>query len=817
MNSPLFMIRGRLQSILLLFLYISMSLCLSGLSPLAMAQTTQGEIEDRASPVARRFCIAGTSSGNRCNQNSDCPGSTCTDRNVFTIQTAVHYNASAADLTAIQNMITAGSAVIFDVTDGQAEIGQAIIHNNALGTSEADLRVYPGTCTSGTSIGTACTANSDCPPNTNPGAGACGVWWWASTGSYRNSGSMNVSINNINSATTPGNLMAHEFVHLVFDARDEYESRPSCSTTTGNANCPAAGSGLTECLMDSNGAELCWGQGITGDLTSVVNGNHDAANVTEQSSCRSNRSCWDQIAWSWPDTILMPGGAPDPAANGKTVNATNFVVTSDTVRVVLVLDESGSMDLETPKRIDRLKVAARDFITLAENGAEVGIVSYATDASTASGHAGLTIAALGNNRSNWTNAINGLSATTRTNIGDGLQKAKDMIVAAGGVTANTFIVLMTDGVNNEPWPQSNADSDLNAKVADLLASNIPVYVTCTGSDLGVDSQCAEIASGTSGFYVDSADAAQLPEAFVDFHERITGHDAIDSVNGTFQKIGAYSPKIIYVDEGSRAVTFTLQWAEQTARASLVVIDPDGNSHQSQSMSQGRFVKVKNPGPGDWQIVIDPSGGADSTFVSRAYTQHPTSILSAAVRHPSVKPGEDIYVYAYPRNLGRPITLDTGKITALVTLPDGSQEMMELLDQGRNASGEGDDMPGDGIFTGVYTNTAGKGAYQFLIKADMQGWELSHDAHEYEFDETRSRRFVREVRLSAAVADPSDVVKDPEDDHHTGRPPQGGENGDPTDSDTIKTILVIILVLLVVLIIILLMCCRRRTDGVTHLK
>jgi hypothetical protein len=31
---------------------------------------------------------------------------------------------------------------LFDVTDGQAEIGEASIYNNAFGT-DADLRVYP--------------------------------------------------------------------------------------------------------------------------------------------------------------------------------------------------------------------------------------------------------------------------------------------------------------------------------------------------------------------------------------------------------------------------------------------------------------------------------------------------------------------------------------------------------------------------------------------------------------------------------------------------------------------------------------------------
>ena len=62
---------------------------------------------------------------------------------------------------------------------------------------------------------------------------------------------------------------------------------------------------------------------------------------------------------------------------------------------MLVLDESGSMSLESPSRMERLKVAAGDFISTAENGIELGLVSYATDAEVGSGRANVPIAALG--------------------------------------------------------------------------------------------------------------------------------------------------------------------------------------------------------------------------------------------------------------------------------------------------------------------------------------------------------------------------------------------------------------------------------------
>ncbi len=742
------------------------------------AATALGEIENRPAPVYRRQCIGGTSAGNLCKQDSECPGSSCTDRNVYNLTVAVMFNANNTQLTAIQNLFTSMSAYLFDTTDGQAEIGTVTIHNNAISSNQADLNVQPAT--------------ND-------------TWWNANSGHFRTGGTMNVSINYITSPSPGFNTaaaLAHEFSHLVFDVRDEYETRlANCGALNGGANCPVSGSGGATCLMDGNGSEYCWGQGNPANITDFTAGDHDATNVTEQSSCRSNRSCWAQLAWSWPSTILPPTGAPDPNANSATVNPPNFVITNDQVRVVLVLDESGSMSSESPSRMERLQVAANDFILSAENGTELGLVAYSTTANPAD-HANVAIAALGNDRSALTNEVNSLNPGGYTNIGDGLLKAKEMIVNAGGVTANTYVVLMTDGINNRPSPQSTAAADLQAKIDDLLASGIPVYVTCTGGDLGLQSQCVEIANGTNGFSSDSADAAKLPENFVDFHERISGFQSVNSVYGQFSKISSYSPKTIYIDEGSEAASFSVLWRNKDARATVIVKDPDGTTHQARSIPQGAYLRVKNPKAGDWQVLIDPSGKTDSEFVIRGYTHNRINHFTGSIRKPSIQPNQEIYVYGIARSFGGTITNQDGKITATVTLPDGSKDTVELFDKGRDAAGHGDDLAGDGIFTGVYTKTAQKGAYGFHFNVEADKWVLGEELHQRD-DKKRSPRFMREVRVSAAVGDPKDVVTNPEDDPGTGSGTTPGGNG-PT---IIQIIIVVILI--IILILILRCCCRRK--------
>ena len=55
---------------------------------------------------------------------------------------------------------------------------------------------------------------------------------------------------------------------------------------------------------------------------------------------------------------------------------------------------------------------------------------------------------------------------------------------------------------------------------------------------------------------------------------------------------------------------------------MTMLDPAGASHSSSDLNQGRFVRVKNPLPGEWQMRIDWSGAAPARYVKRAYSRNP---------------------------------------------------------------------------------------------------------------------------------------------------------------------------------------------------
>jgi hypothetical protein len=345
---------------------------------------------------------------------------------------------------------------------------------------------------------------------------------------------------------------------------------------------------------------------------------------------------------------------------------------------------------------------------MAENGVELGLVSFASSATDEQ-----VITALGANRSAYTTPINNLSASGATNIGEGLDHAHTMITNAGGVTAQTAIILMTDGRNNRPV--GNAATDLQNKVTALQTAGIEVFVTCTGGDTGLDSQCAEIAAGTGGTYVDSATAALLPRRFVSFFELIRGRHTASSIEGSFAKL-PQRPYTVEVEKGARVATFAIHWDHPEIGAEIHVIDPSGTKIGTLPMPLGRYLRVKGPEPGTWQIVVENHGfppGADRFLVS-TFLDNPRINVPVAVRHPVVQPGDPFEICARPL---QDIPVAGAKISGFVTTPSGGRLPIELLDDGGFNSKSGDEIEGDGTYCTMFFDTSERGAYSFKLFAD----------------------------------------------------------------------------------------------------
>ena len=198
--------------------------------------------------------------------------------------------------------------------------------------------------------------------------------------------------------------------------------------------------------------------------------------------------------------------------------------TKEGVNVVLVIDVSGSMKANdyTPTRIDAAKASAQTLIDSLDPKDDVGIVTFASGATTA--------AYMSPYKDKVVEKLNNIAATDgSTAIGDGLSMGVDM--ATSIPNKKKVVILLSDGVNN-----AGVISPDEA-VAFARSSKIQVYTIGLGSNgnvlLGYDwfgnPQYAEldentlmgIAQGTGGKYFKSVDPTTLREIYQSIGNDIT--------------------------------------------------------------------------------------------------------------------------------------------------------------------------------------------------------------------------------------------------------------------------------------------------------
>jgi hypothetical protein len=331
---------------------------------------------------------------------------------------------------------------------------------------------------------------------------------------------------------------------------------------------------------------------------------------------------------------------------------------------------------------------------------------------------------------------------------------------------------MTDGRNNRPF--GSADTDLQEKIDFLNAEGIPVYVTCTGDDDGLDSQCAEIAAGTGGTYVDSADAGEMPERFVGLYE-LTKHRSPSQYYMDYLFERRYEQYDFYVEKGADAVTFALLWQYPELKLEMEIKKPDGNFVDPKEINDiplGQYYRVEKPDDGLWVILV--RGGQETSslleandnfsFVVRGYIENQKINVAAGVRKRVVPLGSEILVCARPLD---ELPLLGVNISGNVFLPSGKmaekkEDQFFLHDDGSMETDSGDEIAEDGIYCGTFRDTKKeRGAYLFRMKVNAMGEEVvfSKDVEPGFEDDLKDMReptpFMRAIEFSATVDDNSE--------------------------------------------------------------
>jgi hypothetical protein len=437
----------------------------------------------------------------------------------------LRFPPTAADITNVQNQVTAASQVLWDASEGQLWFGDVTLTCGSVNEDLADMWVFAD-------------------------AGRAGVTFWCDGSGLGRSG---IHVSQFLPSST-GIVLAHEFGHLALGRGDEYSEQSRFGACWGYGPCieNANLSEQNQCLMQQSAGftqtEFCTAGAhdtLVGNNVMClvnppsVNGAPCLTNCqfwntntlryeTTQQGSFCGGDCWTSLVNNFP-FLTAPVGLPVAAAPAGFVDP-NFVDSCDaTNTVLLVLDRSDSMNWNTENdfgevcsngidddsdgtidetddctmaRLAFLQAAARAWLQLANGqGVRAGVVSFNQSASLDAVFQEVNAA----NLPTLEPAVDNLIANGTTAIGRALRFTTTSFAAETGALNKTAF-LISDGVNTEgETPQS--------VVPDLQAQGIRVLTISTGG-ASDDSTLSDISGTTGGTRVDSRDASALVGAFV---------------------------------------------------------------------------------------------------------------------------------------------------------------------------------------------------------------------------------------------------------------------------------------------------------------
>ena len=249
------------------------------------------------------------------------------------------------------------------------------------------------------------------------------------------------------------------------------------------------------------------------------------------------------------------------------------------VDVVVVLDRSGSMSLasfNSPNtKMQDAKTAAALFISLlrAGSGHRIGLVSFSTAAT-----ADFALAALNGATKNslvgpippaTAGLVGGLGAGGMTTIGGGLQIAVGYFPPSGPQSNSRAILLMTDGLENQP--------PMIATVEPALA-NTMLNIVGFGTEANLDGpRLTHLARDHSGIYTRANDGLSLKKFFaLAFGNIFNLPTALDPDFFLPQDVMA-GPDVPFYVCGETTATIVLGWDNPHATLLLNVITPGGTT------------------------------------------------------------------------------------------------------------------------------------------------------------------------------------------------------------------------------------------------
>ena len=604
----------------------------------------------------------------------------------FNFCVSVRFNATPAQLQQIRDAFQNASQILADATDGQHRFGTVTIVNNSGASESAEYWV-------------------------NAGTGRA----YATLGQYgvRGQHVMLFFASNFQGANAGANgdayTIAHEHAHHAYGVADEY------SGPTGAGDCapPPDNANLNFCLMDNYFTRGGNAGGTTAGGYTLnefcVAGNHDPDMDTFQHSINAE-SCWTTIGAHPRRSATAPAGLP--VGNPPAAHTVTFHNGTSGLRVILILDRSGSMSIE--QRLEFAKQGANQFIDLLGVGDSVGVVSF--DHATAVNF-GLTNITGDATKNSAKATVNAITLGGNTNIGGGLQTALGQITSLADHSCNNVFVLLSDGDHNTgPAPATVIPALQDAGVT-VLSIGLGAGISTFGQ-----STLQDVASQTGGRFFRVGNAADLVATFTQLSAETTGSGLLTR---SPEAIGAGEVKEIpvLVESGSENATFvvTLVNAADSITMSLrspsglLITQADEGVNPNVDFIAGplsRAFRIQSPEEGTWKIVITAGSIANGNLQVLAFAKHDGVQFSVSVFKDTLTFPEAVQIHGTPRFEGEAVI--NAAITGVAIRPDGSRVPITLFDDGLPE--HADVVSGDGNYANRFDQYSGNGTYTFELSA-----------------------------------------------------------------------------------------------------
>ncbi len=396
---------------------------------------------------------------------------------------------------------------------------------------------------------------------------------------------------------------------------------------------------------------------------------------------------------------------------------------------VIVLDRSGSMAAHD--KIGAAQNAASAFVDFLSDGDFIGVTSFASSASVDYTLHKINSASV---RANAIAAINGLSASGTTALGQGAQTGYGQLTAHGDPAHDWSMALLSDGWENVPPYWADVAGGVTGAVVHTVALGEDADKTLLQSiagakhgqyfyvDVNPPAALASATEVTGGPPLSIPDTLpnRLADVYTTVGELTHGYQRWAERTGSAAKGKTFEFNVT-VPKGAPQAIFSLNWDDPAGDLRMFLKDPKGNAVTPDAERKGEThhqLVVKKPLPGLWLVTVRVlKATAEYHFMLSGPSQ--TTLLAAVGGRPEARTaGVPVPIYGILTD-EKPIR--RADVYALIAGPGLGPDVgaasigsrtLRLYDDGHHADGKAD----DGVYGNLLTGAKQPGGYTVKVVA-----------------------------------------------------------------------------------------------------